>query len=179
MKNTFNRFLCFVLIFGIFAFCGTFTSCENLFGGKAPINYEKAYITITTNLSTNARTVLPSNSFTKDTTGLTWTLTGIPSGGTEQQQLKEWNDEITGAATTTAYNKMLSDTSITLNAGTWTFTLTASNESGKLLLEATIEQKINGGENTLVFDMKEATGENVASGQIEFTFSGKFNVNSI
>ncbi|MBQ4555565.1 MAG: hypothetical protein IJA53_10695 [Spirochaetaceae bacterium] len=177
MKNTFNRFLCFVVIFGIFAFCGTFTSCENLFGGKTPINYEKAYITITTNLSTNARTVLPSNSFTKDTTGLTWTLTGIPSGGTEQQ-LKKWSD-ITGAteaATTTAYNNMISDTSITLNAGTWTFTLTASNESGELLLEATIEQKINGGENTLDFDMKEAVGEGAASGQIEFTLTFPGNV---
>ena len=175
MKNTFNRFLCFVVIFGIFAFSGTFTSCENLFGGKAPINYEKAYITITTNLSTNARTVLPSNSFTEDTTGLTWTLTGSLNGGTEQQ-LKEWNDEITEESTTTAYNKMKSDTSITLNAGTWTFTLTASNESGKLLLEATIEQKINGGENTLDFDMKEAVGEGAASGQIEFTLTFPGNV---
>jgi len=169
MKNTFNRFLCFVVIFGIFAFSGTFTSCENLFGGKAPINYEKAYITITTNLSTNARTVLPSNSFTEDTTGLTWTLTGSLNGGTEQQ-LKEWNDKITEESTTTAYNKMKSDTSITLNAGTWTFTLTASNESGKLL-EATITQTITGGQNTLVFDMKEAVGEGAASGQIDFTLT--------
>ena len=175
MKNTFNRFLCFVVIFGIFAFCGTFTSCENLFGGKAPINYEKAYITITTNISTNARTVLPSNSFTKDTTGLTWTLTGSLNGGTEQQQLKEWNDEITEESTTTAYNNMISDTSITLHAGTWTFTLTAkANE--KKVLEATIEQKITGGENTLVFDMKEAVGEGAASGQIEFTLNFPENV---
>lgn len=167
MKNTFNRF--FVVIFGIFALCGTFTSCENLFGGKAPINYEKAYITITTNLSTNARTVLPSEPFSDSSTGLTWTLTGSLNGGTEQQ-LKEWSDTtgITEANTTTAYNNMISDTSITLNAGTWIFTLTASNESGKLL-EATITQKITGGENILVFDMKEATGENVASGQIDFT----------
>ena len=183
MKNTFNRFLCFVVIFGIFALCGTFTSCENLFGGKAPINYEKAYITITTNLSTNARTVLPSNSFTEDTTGLTWTLTGSLNGGAVQE-LGKWSDTIgvTEADTTTAYNNMISDTSITLNAGTWTFTLTASNESGKLLLEATIEQKINGGENTLDFDMKEAVGEGAASGQIEFTltFPGKVikNVNA-
>ena len=176
MKNTFNRFLCFVVIFGVFALCGTFTSCENLFGGKAPINYEKAYITITTNLSTNARTVLPSNSFTEDTKGLTWTLTGSLNGGTEQQ-LKEWNDitGVTEAETTTAYNNMLSDTSITLNAGTWTFTLTASNESGKLL-EATITQTITGGQNTLVFDMKEALGEGAASGQIEFTLTFPGNV---
>ena len=177
MKNTFNRFLCFVVIFGIFALCGTFTSCENLFGGKAPINYEKAYITITTNLSTNARTVLPSNSFTTDTTGLTWTLTGSLNGGAVQE-LGKWSDTIgvTEADTTTAYDKMISDTSITLNAGTWTFTLTASNESGELLLEATIEQKINGGENTLDFDMKEAVGEGAASGQIEFTLNFPENV---
>lgn len=174
MKNTFNRFLCFVVIFGIFALCGTFTSCENLFGGKAPINYEKAYITITTNLSTNARTVLPSEPFSASSTGLTWTLTGSLNGGAVQE-LGKWSDTIgvTEADTTTAYNNMISDTSITLNAGTWTFTLTASNESGKLLLEATIEQKINGGENTLDFDMKEAVGEGAASGQIDFTLKWK------
>ena len=177
MKNTFNRFLCFVVIFGIFAFCGTFTSCENLFGGKAPIDYEKAYITITTNLSTNARTVLPREPFSDSSKGLTWTLTGSLNGGAVQE-LGKWSDTtgITEASSSTAYNNMISDTSITLNAGTWTFTLTASNESGKLLLEATIEQKINGGENTLVFDMKEATGENVASGQIEFTLNFPENV---
>ena len=169
MKNTFNRFLCFVVIFGIFALCGTFTSCENLFGGKAPINYEKAYIRISTDMK---KSVLPSEPFSASSTGLTWTLTGSLNGETEQQQLKEWNDEITEESTTIAYNNMISDTSITLNAGTWTFTLTAANESGKLL-EATITQTITGGQNTLVFDMKEAVGEGAASGQIEFTLKWK------
>lgn len=167
MKNTFNRFLCFVVIFGIFALCGTFTSCENLFGGKAPINYEKAYIRISTDMK---KSVLPSEPFSASSTGLTWTLTGSLNGETEQQQLKEWNDEITEESTTIAYNNMISDTSITLNAGTWTFTLTAANESGKLL-EATITQTITGGQNTLVFDMKEAVGEGAASGQIDFTLT--------
>ena len=168
MKNTFNRFLCFVLIFGIFALCGIFTSCENLFGGKAPINYEKAYIRISTDMK---KSVLPSEPFSASSTGLTWTLTGSLNDGAVQE-LGKWSDTIgvTEADTTTAYNNMISDTSITLNAGTWTFTLTASNESGKLL-EATIEQKINGGENTLVFDMKEAVGEGAASGQIDFTLT--------
>ena len=164
MKNTFNRFFCFVVIFGIFALCGTFTSCENLFGGKAPIDYEKAYIRISTDMK---KSVLPSEPFSASSTGLTWTLTGSLNGGAVQE-LGKWSDSVTEASSTTAYYKMISDTSITLNAGTWTFTLTASNESGKLL-EATIEQKINGGKNTLVFDMKEAVGEEAASGQIDFT----------
>ncbi|MEE0999145.1 MAG: hypothetical protein UIH41_05750 [Treponemataceae bacterium] len=164
MKNTLNRF--FVLIFGIFALCGAFTSCENLFGGKAPITYEKAYIRISTDMK---KSVLPSEPFSSLSTGLTWTLTGIPSGGAVQE-LGKWSDTIgvTEADTTTAYNKMISDMSITLNVGTWTFTLTAANESGKLL-EATITQTITGGQNTLVFDMKEAVGEGAASGQIDFT----------
>ena len=167
MKNTFNRFLCFVVIFGVFALCGIFTSCENLFGGKTPINYEKAYIRISTDMK---KSVLPSEPFSDSSTGLTWTLTGSLNGGAVQE-LRKWSDTIsvTEAATTTAYNKMISDTSIILNAGSWTFTLSASNDSGKLLLEATIEQKINGGENTLSFVMEEAVGEGAASGQIEFT----------
>lgn len=168
MKNTFNRFLCFVLIFGVFAFCGFFTSCENLFGGKTPITYEKAYIRISTDMK---KSVLPSEPFSASSTGLTWTLTGSLNGGAVQE-LGKWIDTIsvTEASTTTAYNKMINDTSITLNAGTWTFTLTASNDSGKLL-EATITQKILGGQNTLVFDMKEAVGEGAASGQIDFTLT--------
>ena len=167
MKNTFNRFFCFVVIFGVFALCGIFTSCENLFGGKTPINYEKAYIRISTDMK---KSVLPSEPFSDSSTGLTWTLTGSLNGGAVQE-LGKWSDTIgvTEASTTTAYNKMISDTSIILNAGSWTFTLSASNDSGKLLLEATIEQKINGGENTLSFVMEEAVGEGAASGQIEFT----------
>ena len=125
MKNTFNRFLCFVFILGIFAFCGTFISCENLFGAKEKAIQEKAYITITTNLSTNVRTVFPSK-FTEDTTGLTWTLTGSINDGAVQE-LGKWEDGNTEESATTAYNNMISDTSITLNAGTWTFTLTASS----------------------------------------------------
>lgn len=166
MKNTLNRF--FVLIFGIFALCGAFTSCENLFGGKAPITYEKAYIRISTDMK---KSVLPSEPFSSLSTGLTWTLTGSLNGGAVQE-LGKWSDTIgvTEADTTTAYNKMISDTSITLNVGTWTFTLTASNDSGKLL-EATITQTIIGGQNTLDFYMKEAVGEGAASGQIDFTLT--------
>ena len=173
MKNTFNRFLCFVVIFGVFAFCGTFTSCENLFGAKEKTIQEKAYITITTNLSTNARTVLPSEPFSASSKGLTWTLTGSLNGGAVQE-LRKWSDTtgITETGTTTAYNNMISDTPITLNAGTWTFTLTAKSNDKKVL-EATITKTITGGENTLSFVMEEAVGEGAASGQIDFTLKWK------
>ena len=67
---------------------------------------------------------------------------------------------------------MINDSFIPVDEGTWIFTLTAKNNSGKVL-EATKEKTINGGENTLDFDMKEAVGKGAASGQIEFTLKWK------
>lgn len=171
MKKKIKLFLSSVVFI-----CGIFTSCENLLSVKEEKQTEQSYIRISTNLSSVDRSVLPSNYFTKDTTGLTWTLSGSLNGTTEKI-IKVWNDENgdTPAITQTAYQKMISDSFIPVDEGTWIFTLTAENDSGKVL-EATKEQKINGGENTLSFVMAEATGIEAASGQIEFTLNFPENV---
>lgn len=171
MKKKIKLFLSSVVFI-----CGIFTSCENLLSVKEEKQTEQSYIRISTNLSSVDRSVLPSNSFTEYTTGLTWTLSGSHNGGAVQE-LGKWSDTIgvTEASTTTAYNKMINDSFIPVDEGTWIFTLTAENDSGKVL-EATKEQKINGGQNNLVFDMKEAVGEGAASGQIEFTLNFPENV---
>ena len=167
MKKKIKLFLSSVVFI-----CGIFTSCENLLSVKEEKQTEQSYIRISTNLSSVDRSVLPSNYFTKDTTGLTWTLSGSRNG-TAEITIKVWNDEGDTAATTqTAYQKMINDSFIPVDEGTWIFTLTAKNNSGKVL-EATREQKINGGENTLSFVMAEATGIGAASGQIEFTLKWK------
>lgn len=164
MKKKIKLFLSSVVLI-----CGIFTSCENLLSVKEEKQTEQSYIRISTNLSSVDRSVLPSDSFKENTTGLTWTLSGSRNGGAVQE-LGKWSDTIgvTEASTTTAYNKMISDSFIPVDEGTWIFTLTAKNNSGKVL-EATITQTITGGQNILVFDMKEAVGEGAASGQIEFT----------
>lgn len=163
MKKKIKLFLSSVVFI-----CGIFTSCENLLSVKEEKQTEQSYIRISTNLSSVDRSVLPSNYFTKDTTGLTWTLSGSLNG-TAEITIEVWNDEgDTAAITQTAYQKMISDSFIPVDEGTWIFTLTAKNNSGKVL-EATITQTITGGQNTLVFDMKEAVGKGAASGQIEFT----------
>lgn len=170
MKKKIKLFLSSVVFI-----CGIFTSCENLLSVKEEKQTEQSYIRISTNLSSVDRSVLPSNSFTEYTTGLTWTLSGSHNGGAEKI-INVWNDEgDTAAITQTAYQKMIKDSFIPVDEGTWIFTLTAENDSGKVL-EATKEQKINGGENTLSFVMAEATGEKVASGQIEFTLNFPENV---
>ena len=151
MKKKIKLFLSSVVFI-----CGIFTSCENLLSVKEEKQTEQSYIRISTNLSSVDRSVLPSDSFKEDTTGLTWNLSGSHNGTTEIT-IKVWNDENgdTASITQTAYQKMIKDSFIPVDEGTWIFTLTAKNNSGKVL-EATKEQKINGGENTLDFDMKEA-----------------------
>ena len=168
MKKKIKLFLSSVVFI-----CGIFTSCENLLSVKEEKQTEQSYIRISTNLSSVDRSVLPSDSFKENTTGLTWTLSGSRNGTTEIT-IKVWNDENgdTASITQTAYQKMINDFFIPVDEGTWIFTLTAKNNSGKVL-EATKEKTINGGQNTLVFDMKEAVGEGAASGQIEFTLKWK------
>lgn len=164
MKKKIKLFLSSVVFI-----CGIFTSCENLLSVKEEKQTEQSYIRISTNLSSVDRSVLPSDSFKEDTTGLTWTLSGSRNG-TAEITIKVWNDEngVTTATTQTAYQKMINDFFIPVDEGTWIFTLTAKNNSGKVL-EATKEKTITGGQNTLDFDMKEAVGKGAASGQIEFT----------
>lgn len=171
MKKKIKLFLSSVVFI-----CGIFTSCENLLSVKEEKQTEQSYIRISTNLSSVDRSVLPSDSFKENTTGLTWTLSGSRNGTTEIT-IKVWNDENgdTASITQTAYQKMIKDSFIPVDEGTWIFTLTAENNSGKVL-EATITQTITDGQNTLVFDMKEATGIGAASGQIEFTLNFPENV---
>ena len=167
MKKKIKLFLSSVVFI-----CGIFTSCENLLSVKEEKQTEQSYIRISTNLSSVDRSVLPSNSFKENTTGLTWTLSGSLNGTTEIT-IKVWNDEgDTAAITQTAYQKMINDSFIPVDEGTWIFTLTAENDSGKVL-EATITQTITGGQNTLSFVMEEAVGKGAASGQIEFTLKWK------
>ena len=167
MKKKIKLFLSSVVFI-----CGIFTSCENLLSVKEEKQTEQSYIRISTNLSSVDRSVLPSNYFTKDTTGLTWTLSGSRNG-TAEITIKVWNDEgDTAAITQTAYQKMINDSFIPVDEGTWIFTLTAKNNSGKVL-EATITQTITGGQNILSFVMEEAVGKGAASGQIEFTLKWK------
>ncbi len=167
MKKKIKLFLSSVVFI-----CGIFTSCENLLSVREEKQTEQSYIRISTNLSSVDRSVLPSDSFKENTTGLTWTLSGSRNG-TAEITIKVWNDEgDTAAITQTAYQKMINDSFIPVDEGTWIFTLTAKNNSGKVL-EATKEKTITGGQNILVFDMKEAVGEGAASGQIEFTLKWK------
>lgn len=159
-----------------------FVSCKN------PLNFkqdakesQKAYISISANLpGSNARTVLP-NVVTDTTTGLTWELTGeITDSGSDKTFEKSWSD----TEDKTAYQQMIypdADSGILLDVGNWKFTLTVYNTEGKVL-EATLGDENNpiqitkDGENKLEFVMQEATGENLANGQIEFTLKFPENV---
>lgn len=159
-----------------------FVSCKN------PLNFkqdakesQKAYISISANLpGSNARTVLPTV-VTDTTTGLTWELTGEMIGSsTSKTFTKSWDD----TEDKTAYQQMIypdADSGILLDVGNWKFTLTVYNTEGKVL-EATLGDESNPFEikkdvpNELKFVMQEATGENLANGQIEFTLKFPENV---
>ena len=162
-----------------------FVSCKN------PLNFkqeakesQKAYISISANLpGSNARTVLPTVVIT-GTTGLTWKLTGEKIGSDTPKTLGFWSDTTDNASgnVTTAFFNMCSDTNILLDVGNWKFTLTVYNNYNKKVLEATLgdERKAfeitKDGQNKLDFVMQEATGENLANGQIEFKLNFPENV---
>lgn len=172
-KNYQRLSIFFLMILGMFI-----VSCKN------PLNLKhnskdakKAYIRISTNLSdSKVRSVLPESFYDsekEDTkSGLIWELSG--EGPNESSLKKIWEDD--SATETTAYKQMLGDTSIELDVGTWTFTLTAyvKNSDGiqEKVLESTIQKTIVSGQNSLSFEMEEAVGdEGVANGEISFTLN--------
>ena len=158
MKNIFNKFAFFIALSFVFISCGNLTTSEN----DDSIPQGKGKITISTDLQ-NGRSVLPT-AIEQTTTGLKWELVGTKAG--ESKQIGYWEDD----TDKTAYQKMVADTSLLVDTGTWDFTLTASNTDGENVLSATIPATINAGENKLNFVMQEAT-ENAASGSIEFTLN--------
>ncbi len=162
MKNIFNKFAFFIALSFVFISCGNLTTSEN----DDSIPQGKGKITISTDLQ-NGRSVLPI-AITKDTTGLKWELFGVKAG--ESKQIGYWEDD----TDKTAYQKMVADTSLLVDTGTWEFTLTASQNNATAefnVLQAQCNSvQINAGENKLNFVMQEAT-ENAASGSIEFTLN--------
>lgn len=162
MKNIFNKFAFFIALSFVFISCGNLTTSEN----DDSIPQGKGKITISTDLDSQSRSVLPT-AIDETTTGLKWELTGIKDGETTSNVIKYWTDGNIG----TAYQSMTYDSGIVIDTGTWDFTLTASNTDGKNVLSATISATINAGENKLNFVMQEATGDKAATGSIEFTLN--------
>lgn len=159
-----------ISLVGLFLF-----SCENSFNLNEDKNLqkEKVNLKITTNLSNSqARTVLPKDSFTETSPGLTWTLKGKKQGNNEET-LGTWNDtkDQTGAVTSTALSNMQAAT-ISVEVGAWDFTLTVKNEGGKVLEGELPNQSISSTNATLSFIMKApVAGTDVATGGINFTLS--------
>ena len=144
-------FLCIsFLVFGILA-------CTNIVEHKE----ENSYIRISATIK-NMRTILPT-AFTENTEGLNWFLTGIKDDTTVTFN-KSWTD----TTDKTAYENMTSETFIIPEKGNWTLSLIAQID-GKNVLSCQLNQEIRVGQNTLRFDMFEATGDNIANGQIDFT----------
>ena len=157
-----------ISLLGLFIF-----SCKNPLAQSQEnqLSKETVKLKISTNL---ARTVLPIQ-FYAETSGLTWTLTGIKDGASTSTELGSWSDDYdvtTGAVSEVAYSQMTS-TEISVDVGTWNFTLdvtNSSNEKEKVLTGTTgsIDVSTN---STLTFVMQEPTGEGVAQGQIDFTLN--------
>ena len=153
-----------ILLFalGLFIF-----SCKNPLAQSQEnqLSKETVKLKISTSL---ARTVLPTQ-FNAGTSGLTWTLTGIKDG--TSTELGSWSDDYdvtTGAVREVAYLKMTS-TEISVDVGTWVFTLDVTN-GGKVLTGTTGSINVST-DSTLTFVMQEPTEGDVAPGQIEFTLT--------
>lgn len=127
-------------------------------------------LVITTNFSdTKTRTVLPTP-FSTEVLGYKWVLYAQSSSSTEQIEVKAWEDtKDENNISILAYNNMLNDDYIFVDVGSYTFTLIVYNGDNKKVLEGSEEFTINPSQNNkLEFNMKEATGSDVADGSIVF-----------
>ena len=171
MKNIFNKFAFFIALSFVFISCGNLTTSEN----DDSIPQGKGKITISTDLQ-NGRSVLPT-AIEQDTRGLKWKLVGTSGDKTYS---KIWDDDTDETGTVTAYQSMTSDSGIVIDTGTWDFTLTASQDNATEELNVLQAQcnsvQISAGNNFLNFVMQEATGDNAATGSIEFTLNFPGNV---
>ena len=160
MKNIINKFTFFVALSFVFISCGNLVTSEN----DDSIPKGKGKICISTDLDSQSRSVLPT-AIKEDTKGLTWILSGVKAG--ESKQIGYWEED----TDKTAYQKMVADTSLLVDTGTWDFTLTASQNNAtaafNVLQAHCASVQISAGNNTLNFVMQEAT-EKAASGSIEF-----------
>lgn len=165
LKSLLNK-ICLTLAIGLF-----FIGCSDLSLEKNwTVLNGTGKLVISTNFSdTKTRTVLPTPFFT-EVLGYKWVLYAQSSSSTEQIEVKAWEDtKDENNISILAYNNMLNDDYILVDVGFYTFTLIVYNGDNKKVLEGSEEFTINPSQNNkLEFNMKEATGSDVADGSIVF-----------
>ena len=165
LKSLLNK-ICLTLAIGLF-----FTGCSDLSLEKNwTVLNGTGRLVISTNFSdTKTRTVLPTP-FSTEVLGYKWVLYAQSSSSTEQIEVKAWEDtKDENNISILAYNNMLNDDYILVDVGSYTFTLIVYNGDNKKVLEGSEEFTINPSQNNkLEFNMKEATGSDVADGSIVF-----------
>ena len=165
LKSLLNK-ICLTLAIGLF-----FIGCSDLSLEKNwTVLNGTGKLVISTNFSdTKTRTVLPTP-FSTEVLGYKWVLYAQSSSSTEQIEVKAWEDtKDKNNISVLAYNNMLNDDYILVDVGSYTFTLIVYNGDNKKVLEGSEEFTINPSQNNkLEFNMKEATGSDVADGSIVF-----------
>lgn len=165
LKSLLNK-ICLTLAIGLF-----FIGCSDLSLEKNwTVLNGTGRLVISTNFSdTKTRTVLPTP-FSTEVLGYKWVLYAQSSSSTEQIEVKAWEDtKDKNNISILAYNNMLNDDNILVDVGSYTFTLIVYNGDNKKVLEGSEEFTINPSQNNkLEFNMKEATGSDVADGSIVF-----------
>ena len=154
--KTSNKLLKLVTFLSISLLVLGILACTNIVEHKE----ENSYIRISATIK-NMRTVLPT-AFTEKTKGLNWFLTGDCGESSIEKNWTDTNDK-------TAYENMTSETFIIPKVGDWNFTLIAQIDNEEVLSCTLTNVQINAGQNTINFSMQEATGDNIANGQIDFT----------
>lgn len=144
--------------------------CSNLFeniekddGGSA-VASQAGKAVLSVSVGSGARTILPSG-INFDASGLTFTLSGAISGGTSTT-LGSWSDTTDAKA----YANMAAS-SVSVDIGSWTFTLSVSNSSGEVL-SGTAEKTIEAGTNEISFGtLSESSGTSAAAGNVTLSLS--------
>ena len=165
LKSLFRK-ICLTFTISLF-----FIGCSDLSSEKNwTVLNGKGKIVISTNFSdTKARTVLPTPFSSKDL-GYKWVLYSQTSSSVDKNEVKFWEDkEDEDGNSISAYNNMLNDDYILFDVGSYIFTLVVYNGENKKVLEGSDEFTINASQNNILsFDMKEASGTDVAGGSFLF-----------
>lgn len=165
LKSLFRK-ICLTFTISLF-----FIGCSDLSSEKNwTVLNGKGKIVISTKFSdTKARTVLPTP-FSSEDLGYKWVLYSQTSSSVDKNEVKFWEDtEDEDGNSISAYNNMLNDDYILFDVGSYIFTLVVYNGENKKVLEGSDEFTINASQNNILsFDMKEASGTDVAGGSFLF-----------
>ena len=142
-----------------------FAGCSDLSGPSSDVDSSKT-AQVTLSLGTAARTVLPDIDLES---GYTFTVTTTPQGSsTATTQLEN-----------KTYAELTTANAISLEAGTYTFTVTATNSTKNVTLQGSTTVAITSGSNAVSVKLSDATTNGTGSVEVTLNYTKNAGVKAV